>query len=73
MRIDYHVGDKDRSFYTQHYYASEGTSTKRTCRKEISANGHRKPKTNNLVRGSLESYVQPECVLNVDGGYKNIY
>lgn len=73
MRIDHHVGDKDRFFYTQHYYASEANVNETVLPKEISANGYRKPNTNNLVRGSWSHTFSPTLLLNVNGGYNNIY
>jgi hypothetical protein len=73
IRIDHHVGDKDRFFYTQHYYASEANVNESILPKEISANGYRKPNTNNLVRGSWSHTFNPNLLLNVNGGYNNIY
>ncbi len=73
MRIDHHIGDKDRFFYTQHYYASEANVNESVLPKEISANGYRKPNTNNLWRASWSHTFNSHLLFNLNLGYNNIY
>src|SRR5205809_2032947 len=73
MRNCHHIGDKDRFFYTQHYYASEANVNESVLPKEISANGYRKPNTNNLWRASWSHTFNSHLLFNLNLGYNNIY
>ena len=72
MRIDHLIGDNDRFFVTWHYYASKANVNETVLPKEISANGYRKPNTNNLIRASWDHTFSPTLLNNLNLGYNNI-
>jgi hypothetical protein len=72
MRVDHLVGDKDRFFYTWHYYDSKANENETVLPKEISANSFRKPNTNTLMRGSWDHTFSPNLLNNLNLGYNNI-
>ncbi|MEW5978586.1 MAG: TonB-dependent receptor [Acidobacteriota bacterium] len=73
LRVDHYVGDRDRFFFTYHYYDSKANENETVLPKEISSNGFRKPNTNTLIRGSWNHTFSPNLLYNINLGYNNIY
>ena len=72
MRIDHLIGDRDRFFVTWHYYASKANVNETVLPKEISANGYRKPNTNNLFRANWDHIFSSDLLNSLNLGYNNI-
>jgi Carboxypeptidase regulatory-like domain len=72
LRVDHLVGDKDRFFFTWHYFPSKSNPNETVLPKEISSGGYRDPNTNTLARGSWDHTFNPNLINNLNLGYNNI-
>jgi hypothetical protein len=72
LRVDHLVGDKDRFFFTWHYFPTKSNKEETVLPKEISSGGYRDPNTNTLMRGSWDHTFSPNLLNNLNLGYNNI-
>jgi hypothetical protein len=72
MRVDHLIGDRERFFFTWHYYASKANEHESVLPKEISSNSFRKPNTNTLLRTSWDHTFNSNLLNSLNLGYNNI-